>query len=176
MKIQNKRGFTLIEVLISIGIMAIIMATIAAIHLKAFRIYHVCRKDMPIQESGQRLINSMINGEVGDVVGLLGAKRITSIESDDITFDDKNDIPIRYYLDTSDQTVYRTVNGGADEEFFDPNDKVDVTSFQLTYYDENENTATNPSDVKRLEISVTINDKNAQGAITLVSSVRPRNL
>ena len=174
MKIQNKRGFTLIEVLISIGIMAIIMATIAAIHLKAFRIYHVCRKDMPIQESGQRLINGMINGEAGDM-GLLGAKSITNIASDNITFIDKNNDSIEYYLDTSDQTVYRIIDGDT-EEFFDPNDKVDVTSFQLTYYDEDENIATTSSDVRRLEISATINDKNAQRAITLISSVRPRNL
>jgi len=175
MKIQNRRGFTLIEVLITIGIMAIIMATIAAIHLKAFRIYHVCRKDMPIQESGQRLINSAINGEAGDM-GLLGAKSITNIAIDDITFVDKNNDSIRYYLDTSAQTIYRTVNGGADEEFFDPNDKVDITSFQLTYYDENENITAVPSDVRRVEISAVINDKNAQRAITLTSSVRPRNL
>ena len=175
MKKQSKKGFTLIEVLISIGIMAIIMATIAAIHLKAFRIYHVCRKDMPIQESGQRLINSAINGEAGDM-GLLGAKSITNIAIDDITFVDKNNDSIRYYLDTSAQTVYRTVNGGADEGFFDPNDKVDVTSFQLTYYDENENIATVAGNVKRLGISATVNDKNAQRAITLTSSVRPRNL
>ncbi len=176
---MGSKGQFLIELVVAMAIFSIAMVAMAALNVGVIRVCKTARVEAVLQGNAGELARGMINGVSGSGHGLLGAKGIHTAEADNIIFTDMNNNTIRYYL-TADM-IYKTVDGGVNERFFDFNEQVNVESMSLGYYDNTDMQLTVPiadtSKIAKVKIIATVKDKIETDAnVSFTVSVRPRNL
>ena len=194
----NKKGFTAIELLISLAIMSIALTSIYSMYMSFIR---TCTKEgvkIRVQQNVRSGLDMMIRdirlaGLDPDGTGDFGIVAVTSQriqftvdrdmdgELDDADTTDGIDAPdmehMAYEYDGSGKLkmVLYKANGNLETEIMAEN----VTDLTFTYFDSNDDTTSNPDEIRMVDIQMTIQKASGQDGLvsrTLVKRVKCRNL
>jgi type IV pilus assembly protein PilW len=195
----NKKGFTAIELLISLAIMSIALTSIYSMYMSFIR---TCTKEgvkIRVQQNVRSGLDMMIRdirlaGLDPDGTGDFGIVAVTSQriqftvdrdmdgELDDADATDGIDAPdmehMAYEYDGSGKLkmVLYKANGNLEtDEIMAEN----VTDLTFTYFDSNDDTTSNPDEIRMVDIQMTIQKASGQDGLvsrTLVKRVKCRNL
>ena len=194
----NKKGFTAIELLISLAIMSIALSSIYSMYMSFIR---TCTKEgvkIRVQQNVRSGLDMMIRdirlaGLDPDGTGDFGIVAVTSQriqftadrdmdgELDDADTTDGIDAPdmehMAYEYDGSGKLkmVLYKANGNLETEIMAEN----VTDLTFTYFDSNDDTTSNPDEIRMVDIQMTIQKASGQDGLvsrTLVKRVKCRNL
>ena len=195
----NKKGFTAIELLISLAIMSIALTSIYSMYMSFIR---TCTKEgvkIRVQQNVRSGLDMMIRdirlaGLDPDGTGDFGIVAVTSRriqftadrdmdgELDDADATDGIDAPdmehMAYEYDGSDilkMVLYRANGNLETDEIMAEN----VTDLTFTYFDSNDDTTSNLDQIRTVDIQMTIQKSSGQdGQVsrTLVKRVKCRNL
>jgi len=195
----NKKGFTAIELLVSLAIMSIALTSIYSMYMSFIR---TCTKEgvkIRVQQNVRSGLDMMIRdirlaGLDPDGTGDFGIVAVTSRriqftadrdmdgELDDADATDGIDAPdmehMAYEYDGSDilkMVLYRADGNLETDEIMAEN----VTDLTFTYFDSNDDTTSNLDQIRTVDIQMTIQKSSGQdGQVsrTLVKRVKCRNL
>jgi len=195
----NKKGFTAIELLISLAIMSIALTSIYSMYMSFIR---TCTKEgvkIRVQQNVRSGLDMMIRdirlaGLDPDGTGDFGIVAVTSQriqftadrdmdgELDDANATDGIDAPdmehMAYEYDGSGilKMVLYKANGNLEtDEIMAEN----VTDLTFTYFDSNDDTTSNLDEIRTVDIQMTIQKASGQDGLvsrTLVKRVKCRNL
>ena len=195
----NKKGFTAIELLISLAIMSIALSSIYSMYMSFIR---TCTKEgvkIRVQQNVRSGLDMMIRdirlaGLDPDGTGDFGIVAVTSQriqftadrdmdgELDDADATDGIDAPdmehMAYEYDGSGilKMVLYKANGNLEtDEIMAEN----VTDLTFTYFDSNDDTTSNLDEIRTVDIQMTIQKSSGQDGLvsrTLVKRVKCRNL
>ena len=191
---MDKRGFTLIEVLVGGIILVIAIALIAVLYGKAGRIRTIVASQNEVQLTLSSMLDTIRTGAGHNLEGLAFATSLYIVDADDI-IDDNNitfgnvNYPnkIRFEINSTNKTVYKkeppSAPTGTD---LDINNKIDIESGSKFYfYDQSEGPISIPVTVESVKESISkvvvcLVGRSTMGAIqktvTLYSTIRLRNI
>lgn len=193
-----KRGFTLIEILVSGTILVIAMALIAIFFVKASKIRGAVSKENNTQVITGQMMNVVMFGIGQPPDGLMYAKEIKAIDTNSpslwITFSTNSGNYIRFKIDLDDDgttyTLYQQtalISGGwpptswtTPPKNLDPNDKINIerSGSYFAYYDNTNSLTSNISAISKIEICLAVKDKNLPDSpeFTLKNTVTLKNI
>jgi prepilin-type N-terminal cleavage/methylation domain-containing protein len=160
--INNQKGFTLMELVLYIAVMAILLGVTTRVLISEIGAYsYVSKRQSAISDARyalNRISSELIHLETADI--LLAS-------SSEIQFTDTGGVNTSFKLDVDgdDQAIYR----GA-EVMISP-----INNFNLTYYDQNNNVTTTISDIRKIEVEVITEPLDEEGEVSFKTMVTPRN-
>lgn len=187
---NNKSGFTLIEILISMGLGMVIMGALANTFVIQQKSYDVQRQiseatqmaraamDMLIREVRAAGYDPEGTGFTGIPYSATQLQLFSDIDGSGDTGQSNENITYKYY-DETDQIKRRTGNGG-----FQPFAE-NVWDFEFQYLDNNRSTTTTATEIRQIRITLAVRTEKADSdyssndgyrVITLSSYIVPRNL
>ena len=196
-KQSDRRGITLVEVLVSIGIFSFLIIGITALLLTSWKYNQIVWEQLKTQNEGRKVIRDFVNDLRVASLSSIGAYPIESASSTEIVFYSNIDSDtlkerVRYFL--SGRTLGKGVikptgstlsYNSANETFVDIAHDLVTSTVLLSYYDSNfsgsQTKLTSPIDVTKIRvvaISLTLEeDPNASPVPFFIESkVMLRNL
>lgn len=196
-KQSDRRGITLVEVLVSIGIFSFLIIGITALLLTSWKYNQIVWEQLKTQNEGRKVIRDFVNDLRVASLSSIGAYPIESASSTEIVFYSNIDSDtlkerVRYFL--SGRTLRKGVikptgstlsYNSANETFVDIAHDLVTSTVLLSYYDSNfsgsQTKLTSPIDVTKIRvvaISLTLEeDPNASPVPFFIESkVMLRNL
>ena len=157
---ENIRGFTLIEVLVTIVVMSVLFGVGARIVSTTLQSWHMItvRKEMLLKS--RMGMNRMVRE-----IRLADTSRITTFNTTDFEFTDIHNQPIRFRLVGTDLKRNNNLLAA---------DLQSGSGLQFTYLDPNGNAAGNAADIRR--VKVRLNFQKGGQTLSLESETRIRNL
>ncbi|MDI6690029.1 MAG: hypothetical protein QME54_06420 [Actinomycetota bacterium] len=163
--LKKKSGLsTIAELVIGSAIMILVIFSIYALFYSGIQTEKLTRTEWDIQRESQKALDDMSNE-------IRGAAQVLDAQSDRIVFKNTSDVIVRYYLSGTNlmRIEGASYSGGVVK-------LEDVSSFQLSYYDSNNNQTWIPSSVEAVKISLTVTRSSDPAcSISLISRVKLRN-
>ena len=169
MRIVNDRGFTLVELLVMLAVLAVILAAVLALQQQGQATLMIQAAKIEAQQNSRVALDLMTRE-------LRSATAVTAIAASDLTFVDQNTITIRYQLNST--NLDRTENGVTTTLI------AGVQALAFTYRDANDAATTNPALVASVIVSMTTKPEHAtsssvpelQQPTSIEDRIRMRNM
>jgi len=162
-KWSRKKGLTILEMIISIAIFALVSAAFASIFNQSIFSYGKISNESDAAQKAQ-MVMSWISRD------LSSATCIQQINSDAIVLRNSSWSHVRYYLDPDDESILLRSDLTTDHVISE-----DVANFDLKYYDSANNVASDSSQVAMIEINFTASSKDQQFSLNTVVSPEKTN-
>ncbi len=161
-KTLRARGFTILEIILVVGLLALIVAAIAPFFRTTVEGWDVKDRQLEVMQHGRVGMDRLVKT-------IKSAKQFSAADTSSIRFTNADDTVIEFRLNGG-ILEERQGGSGAWNELSEP-----VDSLGFTYYDKDGNTTTSAASVRSVKIAMTVSDSEGKvSPVTFNSQVTPR--